>query len=123
MIPHVELALLNNAPRAATIVAAAPPGVSLGRVRVAVLAEQAFKRLVGSLASTMELHASQHYFNGGAGTGTASGVVGPGPSEAESEGIDPRAGAGAGLDGGLAGAGSGRWVGGLGASPFATPAS
>ncbi|MCO5613717.1 hypothetical protein L7F22_067995 [Adiantum nelumboides] len=133
-----ELALLNNAPRAASVVAIQPPAdaasSSSGKVRVAVLSESAFKRLVGSLASTMELHASTHYYGSNSRDGSISSTssgqaigpttnlpsnisaainasdsdVGPSPHDIDEGGIDPRSGA----------ASMGRWVGGLGASPF-----
>lgn len=126
-----ELALLNGSARAASIVALAPPNASTsGRVKVAVLSEQAFKRLVGSLASTMELHASTHYYKDStlpvsdhlhakrgelgqiAGFAASHGNqldelrVGPhdvSPSASSRGGVEP---------------GMGRWVGGLGSSPF-----
>ncbi|PWN32045.1 camp-binding domain-like protein [Meira miltonrushii] len=130
-----ELALLNNAPRAASIVATQPPAdtATSGKVRVAVLSESAFKRLVGSLASTMELHASTHYYGSNSrdgsvsSTGSGSAIdptttlpsnisaainasnsdVGPSPHDVVEGGLDPRSGSS-----------MGRWVGGLGASPF-----
>jgi cAMP-dependent protein kinase regulator len=128
-----ELALLNGSARAATIVAlASSSSTGSGKVKVAVLSEQAFKRLVGSLAGTMELHASTHYYNndssmpsipaikGEAATGSGQiagfaasvddsvqdSMVGPhdmSPSTSSRGGVEP---------------GMGRWVGGLGASPF-----
>lgn len=127
-----ELALLNGSARAASIVAVCPPGSSSStKVKVAVLSEQAFKRLVGSLASTMEAHASTHYYNvppvpsashsvtgNRAGSGQIAGfaashsgdVVEPmvGPHDTTSS-LGGRGGAEPGM---------GRWVGGLGSSPF-----
>jgi cAMP-dependent protein kinase regulator len=134
-----ELALLNNAPRAASIVAVPSSSAgptSSGKVRVAVLSEQAFKRLVGSLASTMELHASTHYYGSdstrqdsisstgsvpaapGANAPTSAvnmGIAAPtevglGPHEVDTtSAVDPRAAVS-----------MGRWMG--GASPFSAPA-
>jgi cAMP-dependent protein kinase regulator len=127
-----ELALLNGSARAASIVAISSSSTtSSSKVKMAVLSEQAFKRMVGSLASTMELHASTHYYNlpsvpavsqslasaGAAGSGQIAGfaasasgdvqdpMVGPHDTSSStgSRGVEP---------------GMGRWVGGLGSSPF-----
>ncbi|UZJ56408.1 hypothetical protein CBS101457_005728 [Exobasidium rhododendri] len=131
-----ELALLNGSARAASIVAIAPTSLSSsGKVKMAVLSEQAFKRLVGSLVSTMELHASTHYFNdpsvatasatsvqgassnAAAGSGQVAGFAASHPDEVEESMVGPHdvtsSAAGRSAEPGM-----GRWVGGLGASPF-----
>lgn len=74
-----ELALLNNAPRAASIVAAAPPNSSVDKLRVVTMSERAFTRLLGPLAGIMGRHAKEAYghYNsastGVSGLGTDSG--------------------------------------------------
>lgn len=52
-----ELALLNSAPRAATIRAAS----GTGRLRVAALGEKAFTRLLGPVIDILSRHAESHY--------------------------------------------------------------
>lgn len=138
-----ELALLNGSARAASIVALAPAATSSsGKVKVAVLSEQAFKRLVGSLASTMELHASTHYYNNSAnippvshsfsgkpargsvasGSGQVAGFAASHDAEVEEPMVGPHdvtsSVTGPGVEPGM-----GRWVGGLGASPFGPPST
>ena len=49
-----ELALLNNAPRAATVAAAS-------KLRVVTMSERAFTRLLGPLAGILERHAKETY--------------------------------------------------------------
>lgn len=135
-----ELALLNGSARAASILALGPTdGSGSGKVKLAVLSEQAFKRLVGSLASTMELHASTHYYNkdvssnissapnpfSSSTTANGSGQV---AGFAASDHVDSMVGphdtsnsspsGGRGIEPGM-----GRWVGGLGSSPFGLPSS
>ena len=64
-----ELALLNNAPRAASIVAAAPingeegsaTGATGKKLKVATLSEKAFTRLLGPLAGIMGRYAEERY--------------------------------------------------------------
>lgn len=131
-----ELALLNGSARAASIVALVPSG-TVGKVKVAVLSEQAFKRLVGSLASTMELHASTHYYNndtisavphtlsglsaGGAaasGSGQIAGFGASTHSDAEDSMVGPHDTTSSADSRGGMEPGMGRWVGGLGSSPF-----
>ncbi|CDS02087.1 hypothetical protein [Sporisorium scitamineum] len=53
-----ELALLNNAPRAATVAAAA---ASATKLRVVTMSERAFTRLLGPLAGILERHAKETY--------------------------------------------------------------
>ncbi|KAN0064209.1 hypothetical protein ACQY0O_003376 [Thecaphora frezii] len=55
-----ELALLNNAPRAASIVASASSDAT-GKLRVVTMSEQAFTRLLGPLAGIMGRHAKETY--------------------------------------------------------------
>lgn len=82
----VELALLNSAPRAATVRAAS----GAGRLRVAALGEKAFTRLLGPVIDILSRHAESHYgssvirrdkpqANGG-GHHTALGI-GPAPDD------------------------------------------
>ncbi|KAG0145543.1 hypothetical protein CROQUDRAFT_658461 [Cronartium quercuum f. sp. fusiforme G11] len=52
-----ELALLNSAPRAATVRVAA----GSGRLRVAALGEKAFTRLLGPVIDILSRHAESHY--------------------------------------------------------------
>ncbi|KAK0552442.1 hypothetical protein OC845_001708 [Tilletia horrida] len=76
-----ELALLNNAPRAASIVAASSgSGEAPARLRVATLSEQAFTRLLGPLAGIMSRHAETHYGSGPSPTDmlSAGGPLGSG---------------------------------------------
>ncbi|CBQ71631.1 cAMP-dependent protein kinase type II regulatory chain [Sporisorium reilianum SRZ2] len=54
-----ELALLNNAPRAATVAAAA--AASATKLRVVTMSERAFTRLLGPLAGILERHAKETY--------------------------------------------------------------
>lgn len=54
-----ELALLHRAPRAATVVASKHSPLS--KLRVAVLEEDAFTRLLGPLKDIMNRHAETHY--------------------------------------------------------------
>jgi len=135
-----ELALLNGSARAASIVALAPTAgtaSSSGKVKLAVLSEQAFKRLVGSLASTMELHASTHYYNDSAipvpnshslsskpvrgGVASGSGQIAGFAASHDDEVVEPMVGphdVTNGLTSRGVEPGMGRWVGGLGSSPF-----
>ncbi|KAL9939444.1 hypothetical protein V8E36_001261 [Tilletia maclaganii] len=128
-----ELALLNNAPRAASIVAAPlPAGGSADappRLRVATLSEQAFTRLLGPLAGIMSRHAETHYGptdllghlapgsapggGGGAGGVALGGGVGPGGMSSSSS-IGGPFGAG----GGGGGASSSGLGGGAGGSSY-----
>ncbi|CAD6968360.1 unnamed protein product, partial [Tilletia controversa] len=105
------LALLNNAPRAASIVANQPAAgaSSTARLRVATLSEQAFTRLLGPLAGIMSRHAETHY---GAADLHASAGVGAGVSHMGMS-TSPAARAGG------AGAGAGAGAGGGGAGPSA----
>ncbi|PWN27692.1 camp-dependent protein kinase regulatory subunit [Jaminaea rosea] len=142
-----ELALLNNAPRAATIVAAparassATTAAAAGgapsspdRLRVATLSESAFTRLLGPLAGIMGRHARERYgVFPSSSSSTALGISGPGdvagslpPSapaatsfaEIAPHEVGPTAGgAGAGQQ-----PGGGTWIGGLGTSPFGAQA-
>ncbi len=52
-----ELALLNNAPRAATVAAAS----AAAKLRVVTMSERAFTRLLGPLAGILERHAKERY--------------------------------------------------------------
>lgn len=52
-----ELALLNNAPRAATVAAAS----AATKLRVVTMSERAFTRLLGPLAGILERHAKERY--------------------------------------------------------------
>ncbi|CAH7671098.1 cyclic nucleotide-binding-like protein [Phakopsora pachyrhizi] len=54
-----ELALLNSAPRAATVRAAA----GSGKLKVAALGEKAFTRLLGPVVEILSRHAESHYGN------------------------------------------------------------
>ena len=54
-----ELALLNQAPRAATVIASSRS--HHGVMRVAVLQKEAFTRLLGPLSDLMNRHAVEHY--------------------------------------------------------------
>ena len=65
-----ELALLRRAPRAATVTASerTPDGV----LRVAVLEEDAFTRLLGPLSDIMNRHAETHYGATPAGASTTA---------------------------------------------------
>lgn len=54
-----ELALLHRAPRAATVVAS--ESSPSGKLRVGVLQEDAFTRLLGPLSDIMNRHAAMHY--------------------------------------------------------------
>lgn len=54
-----ELALLNNAPRAATVAAAG--ATDDARLRVVTMSERAFTRLLGPLAGILERHAKETY--------------------------------------------------------------
>ena len=65
-----ELALLRRAPRAATVTASerSPDGV----LRVAVLEEDAFTRLLGPLSDIMNRHAETHYGTTPAGASTTA---------------------------------------------------
>ena len=65
-----ELALLRRAPRAATVTASerSPDGV----LRVAVLEEDAFTRLLGPLSDIMNRHAETHYGATPAGASTTA---------------------------------------------------
>lgn len=54
-----ELALLRRAPRAATVIAS--PRSPNGKLRLAVLPEEAFTRLLGPLSDIMARHAETHY--------------------------------------------------------------
>lgn len=129
-----ELALLNSAPRAATIVAVSPRTVSESgskALKVATLSESAFTRLLGPLAGIMGRHAQEHYgVVGGSGSGLDSvgapsqaapsmaTLVGaaslPATSFAEIAPHDVAPTAGVDLNQ----PGGGRWIGGMGASPF-----
>ncbi|EPQ27737.1 uncharacterized protein PFL1_04874 [Pseudozyma flocculosa PF-1] len=55
-----ELALLNNAPRAASVVASAS-SVTSDKLRVVTMSERAFTRLLGPLAGIMGRHAKETY--------------------------------------------------------------
>ncbi|KAJ9477261.1 cAMP-dependent protein kinase regulatory subunit [Pseudozyma hubeiensis] len=77
-----ELALLNNAPRAATVAAS---GAAAAKLRVVTMSERAFTRLLGPLAGILERHAKERYGDeysvGQAGEGAPSvnvGLAGPG---------------------------------------------
>lgn len=54
-----ELALLNNAPRAATVAASA--AAAAAKLRVVTMSERAFTRLLGPLAGILERHAKERY--------------------------------------------------------------
>ncbi len=56
-----ELALLNNAPRAATVAAAAAAAAAGAKLRVVTMSERAFTRLLGPLAGILERHAKETY--------------------------------------------------------------
>ncbi|KAE8222073.1 hypothetical protein CF319_g4671 [Tilletia indica] len=106
-----ELALLNNAPRAASIVASQPSAGASStnpapRLRVATLSEQAFTRLLGPLAGIMSRHAETHYgsagdplmMSGGAGASSsgarAGGASGGGGGGGASSGASASGGGG-----------------------------
>ncbi|CAO1613543.1 unnamed protein product [Parajaminaea phylloscopi] len=127
-----ELALLNNAPRAATIVAAASRSAiasgAVDKIRVAALSESAFTRLLGPLAGIMGRHAREHYGPSSLardGPSAAPALTSTGPSSlagthfAE---IAPHQVAPTAVEGGSQ-PGGGTWIGGLGASPFGVPGS
>ncbi|SPO31898.1 probable cAMP-dependent protein kinase type II regulatory chain [Ustilago trichophora] len=82
-----ELALLNNAPRAATVAAVQAEAVKL---RVVTMSERAFTRLLGPLAGILERHAKETYgdeysqtSNDGAGSvmNNNAGLAGNGADE------------------------------------------
>ncbi|OAV91627.1 hypothetical protein PTTG_05282 [Puccinia triticina 1-1 BBBD Race 1] len=78
-----ELALLNSAPRAATVRVAK----GTGRLRVAALGEKAFTRLLGPVIDILSRHAASHY--GPAEVSSGSGVSGgPEPMASGSSGPD-----------------------------------
>ncbi|KAJ1018528.1 hypothetical protein NDA16_004810 [Ustilago loliicola] len=71
-----ELALLNNAPRAATVAAAAASGGE-AKLRVVTMSERAFTRLLGPLAGILERHAKETYgdeYIGGASSSGSAGI-------------------------------------------------
>lgn len=121
------MALLNKAPRAATIVAApsrAGSGSGADRLKVATLSDAAFTRLLGPLTGIMGRHARENYgpgfSGGGEGFPTGAGAAG-GPSaglaatdfsQIAPHEVAPQASATSNQPGG------GTWIGGLGASPF-----
>lgn len=135
-----ELALLNKAPRAATIAAATPrAGGSDSRLRVAALSESAFTRLLGPLSEIMNRHAEEAYgsassilslstatHNGGGPTSTSTPSTGSAATtggfgannfgEIAPHSVAPQGGAGD-------QAGGGFWVGGMGNSPFGATAA
>ncbi len=78
-----ELALLNNAPRAASVVAAAPLAgdaqQASKKLKVAALSERAFTRLLGPLAGIMGRYAEERY---GPGASNVPPHVGPTNSHA-----------------------------------------
>lgn len=126
-----ELALLNNAPRAATIVASAPRSSSTtpsDKLRVATLSESAFTRLLGPLAGIMGRHAQEHYGSTSIANVDTSGPQSLLPGNNASSlaatsfaEIAPHEVAPTGSsDGALPGGGT--WVGGLGTSPFGSAA-
>lgn len=122
-----ELALLNHAPRAASIVAAR----STSTLRVATLSEKAFTRLLGPLAGIMSRHAEEHY--GTSSTAAASNLPRSAGSSVSSQagGLNQNVFA-AGMGGLSQGVGphdnsgtinnktpgDGTWIGGAGYSPF-----
>ena len=82
-----ELALLNNAPRAASIVAAAPvqgelaPGqLAPKKLKVATLSERAFTRLLGPLAGIMGRYAEERYGPGAAAAQHPSSLLPSAPT-------------------------------------------
>lgn len=79
-----ELALLNNAPRAATVAATATAAAAGGegggqgvKLRVVTMSERAFTRLLGPLAGILERHAKEtygdEYISGANGNGNGNG--------------------------------------------------
>ena len=85
---HIELALLNSAPRAATVRVAK----GTGRLRVAALGEKAFTRLLGPVIDILSRHAASHY-------GADVGVGGHGQGGAEATGSSSSTMAGGNHDG------------------------
>ncbi|KAA1120179.1 hypothetical protein PGT21_037236 [Puccinia graminis f. sp. tritici] len=83
-----ELALLNSAPRAATVRVAK----GTGRLRVAALGEKAFTRLLGPVIDILSRHAASHY-------GADVGVGGHGQGGAEATGSSSSTMAGGNNDG------------------------
>lgn len=63
-----ELALLNNAPRAATVVAVHGGDDPQKKLRVVSMSERAFTRLLGPLAGILERHAQETYGDDYAGS-------------------------------------------------------
>ncbi|EFP84232.2 uncharacterized protein PGTG_10610 [Puccinia graminis f. sp. tritici CRL 75-36-700-3] len=83
-----ELALLNSAPRAATVRVAK----GTGRLRVAALGEKAFTRLLGPVIDILSRHAASHY-------GADVGVGGHGQGGTEATGSSSSTMAGGNNDG------------------------
>ena len=81
-LPSKELALLNAAPRAATVRAA----LGQGRLRVATLGEKAFTRLLGPVIDILERQARDTYGNSTAPASATSGAEEQGEGEMIVEG-------------------------------------
>lgn len=118
--PLSELALLNKAPRAATILASPSPRAgSPERLRVATLSESAFTRLLGPLSGIMGRHAQEHYGTSSAAPSApalAPSTLNSGMAATDFGEIAPHSVAPTGMGGPQPGGGT--WINGLGASPF-----
>ncbi|BGP08522.1 hypothetical protein JCM10049v2_004369 [Rhodotorula toruloides] len=79
-----ELALINSAPRAATV--RAKPGE--GRLRVATLGEKAFTRLLGPIIDILARKAERSYGPGAAVNATGAGGVGQDKRESFGQGFE-----------------------------------
>jgi len=96
-----ELALLNSAPRAATV----RPVPGSGRLRVATLGEKAFTRLLGPVVEILTRRAERNY--GSSSSSTGGGIISPSRThfDERERGTGPRESASAGN-----GAGQGQGV-------------
>lgn len=123
-----ELALLNKAPRAATIVASPSRSGGPDRLRVATLSDAAFTRLLGPLTGIMGRHARENYGESFAASLNTATAAPPLPassanttaalsatdfSQIAPHEVAPQAGGASSNQ-----PGGGTWIGGLGASPF-----
>lgn len=70
---RVELALLNSAPRAATV----RPLPGSGRLRVATLGEKAFTRLLGPVVEILTRRAERNYGSSSSSAAAAGPIVSP----------------------------------------------
>lgn len=95
---------------------------SASKIQLAILSEEAFRRLVGSLTSTMERHAEEHYYHDQStraertvGTTAAPFATSQRPPASDETQWAPHD---ISAPSDSRGPGAGTWVGGLGASPF-----